>query len=288
MEENKYHVIDARDANFKIRLLLDLDETPEILKEGEYTLENLAAALDRLPENPGRYAFVNRLIESGAVEGNRVSLSEATEKMWKDPEYRERMSEATEKMWKDPEFRERMRKATEDPEHRKRLSESHKEMWKDPEYRKIMIEMWKDPEFRERMSEARREMWKDPEYRERMSEARRERGKDPENRKRITEAIKVARELRDSIHSIYNQKTPQEIYTVDRLYNLWLRRYGLELWKKELDEQIKSYEEQGKGRLGLVQDMVAYRDTKQWRGYFLKFSKAVKILEKRHNLTVKI
>src|SRR3989344_6257478 len=137
MAEEKYFVSDAESANFKIRVLLDLDETPEILRDGRYSLNDLVAAISHLPKISGTSDFVNMLIESEAVEGHRISL--------RGPEYRARVSEVSKRMWKDP-------------EHKARMSE-------------VRREIWNDPERRARISEASRTRWKDPKYKARMSEA---------------------------------------------------------------------------------------------------------------------
>jgi len=85
------------------------------------------------------------------------------EEVW-DDERRAIVSEVTEAMWKDSEYRDAMVKM-------------NKKLWEDPAYRDVMIklmkERWEDPEMRARMSEGISDAFDDErkaEYRERMRE----------------------------------------------------------------------------------------------------------------------
>ena len=126
--------------------------------------------------------------------------SEASKKMWANPEHKARHSEASRKVWTDPSVRARriegIKKAYVDPAVKVRHSEGIKKALADPAVRARMSEtgkkVWEDPEKRSRLSETMKEVLADPAIKARQSEASKKRWEDPAVKARWKEGLKKA------------------------------------------------------------------------------------------------
>lgn len=183
--------------------LLELEQS-RISEEGEplflyeiATSIGQGVSLHSLAKRYGIYPQTfNRLVR--AAEIPYASREEAVQRLWNDPDFREKngaaQAEVRGKYWQDPKKREsastKLRasalKQWEDPAFRELVvvasSETSKQHWQDPEYRAKMAEhgfpigrLMSDPEVVARISETRRRQWENPEYRERIKELSRKR-----------------------------------------------------------------------------------------------------------------
>ena len=93
-------------------------------------------------------------------------LSKLQKEINKDPEVLRHKSEASKRMWKDPEYREKSSKAR---------VESARKQWLDRDSESVknrikhiseaQSNLWKDPKYRESQCQAFSDKWSDPEYR---------------------------------------------------------------------------------------------------------------------------
>lgn len=129
---------------------------------------------------------IGNLLQAAAIP--YATREEAVQRLWNDPEFREKNSIAMltgrDRAWKDPQarqvaigkLRESALKQWEDPAFRDLVaaasSETSKQRWQDPEYRARMLGviaenfaiLRRDPNWRTRLSERRRQQWQDADF----------------------------------------------------------------------------------------------------------------------------
>jgi group I intron endonuclease len=154
-------------------------EIVEDIKDKEFLTSREQVYLDAFIPEGSCYNIVkkakieDRSCFSKTPEETREKMSNASKKMWENPEYKKKKSNASKKMW-------------EKPENIKKLSKS-------------MKKAWEKPELREKRSNASKKMWKKPENIKKLSKSMKKAWENPEHVKKTSEAIKKAYEKKLSV-----------------------------------------------------------------------------------------
>lgn len=123
--------------------------------------------------------FRNKVSE-GVKESlkNRIPKAPRVRTQISKEERKKIKSEASKKMWANPEFREKMAKlhdwfAEKEPvnhdELKIRASEMGKKLWEDPAYREKMEKLYASEEYKTKLSEKSKKLWESEEYRNKMA-----------------------------------------------------------------------------------------------------------------------
>lgn len=128
------------------------------------------------PNNGYNYSKTAGLPDSDILKASQTpetkkKQSDASKKMWNNPETRKRISRQislnTKKQWQNPEIKQKMMSKISSDEHKKTMSSSIKEIWQNEKYRQKRAEGLKKAitqEYKNKLSSIMQERYSDPEY----------------------------------------------------------------------------------------------------------------------------